>query len=481
MDCVKVFTISSVLISMLGFPKISVAEEDATSRCQAEECSHEQTQRNIAGGLQKSDTMIWDADILNFQLARVNDPNDGAYKAYQKLLSEADDILPLRATSVMDKQDLPGGRDKHDYWSFLTYFWPKKNSQGQYVEDPSNPFGAKTQWINDEASSGRNKTWQSKYPDLANFDKMMINTITLTLAYFYSKDEKYAEKARELIWTWFINDATKMTPHMKHAQGTPGKNGNDGTTTGIIDAARITFLLNCIGILKYSPSFTNADMEGMKNWARPYLSWLVTSQFGKDQSKRTNNHALWYDAQVASLYLFLKDEPGNIEKAKTILKNVKSKRIDKQIDSKGKMPEELRRPEARKYTHYALQAMAVLAQLADYLHTIDPSINVDLWGYNSSSKKSIRGAMAYIIPFCVKPTTWKSTGVFDNPIDIHDTLRHAMRKFPNERIFTTSFADLDNFYKNPHLKFPSKPEGPSNPMLEPDPNKIQRDRYILTN
>ena len=45
----------------------------------------------------------------------------------------------------------------------------------------------------------------------------------LSLAYFFTANEKYAAHAERFLRTWFLDSATAMNPNMKYAQGMKGK------------------------------------------------------------------------------------------------------------------------------------------------------------------------------------------------------------------------------------------------------------------
>ena len=56
---------------------------------------------------------------------------------------------------------------------------------------------------------------------------------TLSLAYYFSGDERYASKAVDVLEEWFLKDETKMNPNLNFAQGVPGR--LNGSSWGIID------------------------------------------------------------------------------------------------------------------------------------------------------------------------------------------------------------------------------------------------------
>src|SRR5437016_14240608 len=90
------------------------------------------------------------------------------------------------------------------------------------------------------------------------------------------------------------------------------------------------------------------------------------------ESRTTNNHAVWYDVQLADFALFA----GDVEAARQVISAVPSARIDTQIAPDGSMPRELERTRSLHYSNFNLQAFAELS-------TLGQLVNVDLWSYES--------------------------------------------------------------------------------------------------
>ena len=147
---------------------------------------------------------IWDSA----HLARVKaDLQQPAYAtAYRHLIEDAERHLDQQPLSVMMKEKTAVSGDKHDYLSLSRYFWP----------DPTKPDGLP--YINRDgvANPEREKL------DRPKVALMVSNITTLSLAWYFSGEEKYAQKAAEQLRVWFLNKDTRMNPNLNYAQIVPG-------------------------------------------------------------------------------------------------------------------------------------------------------------------------------------------------------------------------------------------------------------------
>jgi hypothetical protein len=229
--------------------------------------------------------------------------------------------------------------------------------------------------------------------DREAFGQMSDAVETLSLAWYLMERSPYAEHAAKLLRVWFLNKATAMNPNLEFGQAIPGL--TLGRDIGIIDTARLTRIVDAIGLLESSDAWTAADRDGMRRWCTEYLKWLRTSKHGLGEAKQPNNHGTWYDAQVVSLSLFL----GQTAPAREILEQVKSRRIDKHIEPDGRQPRELARTKSLGYSTMNLDGLFRLA-------TMGQEAGVDLWRHESSDGRSLRKALDYLAPYADQEKQW---------------------------------------------------------------------------
>ncbi|MBU2871110.1 alginate lyase family protein [Colwellia sp. E2M01] len=292
-------------------------------------------------------------------------------KAYELLLKKADSTLAMTNPSVMDKNFLPPSKNKHDYLSLSRYWWP----------DPKSADGLP--WIRKDGVT--NPDTQTDDVDRGRLSKTTSAIRILALAYYFSENEKYAQKGISLINTWFLDEKTKMNPHLQYAQSVPGN--PNGRRSGMLDGRLIPErVLDSITIFSASPAWTNEKATQMNSWLNDYLAWLTTSKLGKTGATQKNNHGSWYRFQIAALSWYLGDK-ALFEK--TIVATINS--FSEQFNEQGAQEHELQRTRAFFYSCFNLQALALVANLAEKGDT-------PIWRYQSPKGHSLTLAVEYLMP-----------------------------------------------------------------------------------
>jgi len=263
--------------------------------------------------------------------------------AYEELLEEAEMALGLAAPSVMNKTNLPPSGDKHDYMSMGPYWWP----------DPDSPDGLP--YIRKDGVVNPEREAYDKVPGALMSQAVMA----LSLSYYLTDDDRYADKASHLLHTWFLDDSTKMNPHLEFGQFIPGR-GN-GRSVGIIESRNFVFLTDYEQLLLSSPSWTESDQQGLRTWMKDFLSWLLTSELGQEEHSRGNNHGSWCDYQILALSQYC----GQPELAQPIIAELGAKRFYSQIANDGSQPEELTRTRSFSYSVFNLEALTKIMRLTD--------------------------------------------------------------------------------------------------------------------
>lgn len=300
------------------------------------------------------------------------------------LTARAERWLGQGPWTVVDKPRPAPSGDRHDYLSQAPYWWPTQ------PRTPENPWGCPY-----EQRDGERNPEVDTGTDRPDIGKVVDSSVTLSLAWYYTGDARYARHAATVLRTWFVDPATRMNPHLKHAQFIPCK--YEGRAIGIIDFSQMhTSVLDAVALLDTgAPSWTRADRTGVRAWHSAFLDWLLTSPFGKEEAAAKNNHGTFYDLQVAALAL----ATGDRALARSIVRGVPAKRIDPQIAADGSQPQELRRTRSWHYSTFDLVAYTRLAN-------IGRQVGVDLWAHRGPQGQSLAKAVHYLLPAATGAAGW---------------------------------------------------------------------------
>jgi len=295
------------------------------------------------------------------------------------MLKEADKALKQPARSVMDKSDVSVSGDKHDYYSVAPYWWP----------NPDTPDGLP--YINKDG------VWNYKErakTDADAFNQTCGNMQKLGLAYYFTGNEIYANKATELVRVWFLDKATKMNPNLNYGQAIKGiRAGSPGG--GVLEGLGFTKVLDGIALIDDSDAWSEENQANLKSWFTQYNTWLHETEFGKAAANPTNNIGTWYHVQAVYLYLYL----GETEKAKNLAKAGFDKLLDIQFSQDGAQPQEARRTKSFAYYNYNLSAWTQLAIVAT-------QAGFDGWNYTTKNGRSLRLGLAFMAQYADPDKPW---------------------------------------------------------------------------
>jgi len=327
-------------------------------------------------------TRLWNIDRLNQQKSLTSE-------AAKTILRGADKALSTDILTVMDKETIPPSGDKHDYISAGRYWWPDP-------KNPGGPYIRKDGVVNHE---------------IDKFDRgilaLMAKSVKeLSVAYFLTSDERYAEKAILNLRKWFLNPSTKMNPNMNFGQTISGRNNGKGRGEGIIDTYSFMDMLDGVELLKSSKHYTPQVAEGLKNWFATYLDWMMTTEIGNEEYTAKNNHGTAFDVQATRYALFV----GKEDIARKFIAEFPARRLFTQIEPDGSQPLELARTTALGYSTFNLTHILDMCCLAK-------SLNVDLFNAKSADGRSISKAIDFLTQFVGKPQShfpYKQIKEWDN-------------------------------------------------------------------
>jgi hypothetical protein len=273
--------------------------------------------------------------------------------------------------------------------------------------------------------------------DRSQFGSLTSAVKNLSLAWFFTGDEKYAKRAAYLLSVWFVEPETAMNPHLQFAQAVPGI--NTGRGIGIIDIRGMHTLTDAISLLELSGELKQSEIIGIRKWFGDMFKWLTQSSYGKDEDNYHNNHAVAYDVIVTSIARFL----GNDEYVKKKISEIPSRRIDPMIEADGRQPEELIRTNAFGYS---------VSNLRNFFDAAETGlkVGVNILDYKNPDGGSLRGALDFLAGFIGKKEKWKYqqiSGWEGTENNLGLLVRRAARYYKSEyysELWSSRFAEKMN-------------------------------------
>ena len=341
-------------------------------------------------------TFLWRPDALRLSKAQVM--KDPTLPAYVKLMRDADDALTRGPWSVTDKTKVPPSGDRHDYMSIAPYFWP----------DPSRPDGLP--YINRDGKINPERATEAF--DRTRLGEMANAVQALSLAYYFTGKQKYADRAALVLKTWFVDPRTRMKPNLAFAQGVPGR--MSGRSFGIIDSAELLPVVESIGLLGPSRALSEGDMTVLRQWFGDLSTWMTDTEPGRTERAAANNHAIWYDLELAEFSLFA----GKTELTRAVVSNFAEARIKPQFSKDGSLPQELKRTRSFHYSTWTMQATYDVAAIGECL-------GIDLWSWQDADGKGLKASTRFIAAYAGREKDWKWQEISQNPQDLYDALLRA--------------------------------------------------------
>lgn len=265
----------------------------------------------------------------------------------------------------------------HDYFSEGDYWWPDSlNPDGPYIQ----------------------KDGLTNPANFVDHRKMLIRfsvqTASLTAAFSITGEKHYAEHAMKHLRAWFVNDATRMNPHLLYAQAIKGR--FTGRGIGIIDTIHLVEIAQSILVLEEAGLFAPQEIAAIKAWFTEYLQWLLNHQYGKDELNAKNNHGTCWVMQSA-LFAKLTGDERTLEFCRNRFKSVL---LPDQMAMDGSFPLELKRTKPFNYSLFNLDAMSAICQILS-------TEKDDLWQFTLPDGRSIKKGIAFMAPFIADKSSWK--------------------------------------------------------------------------
>ncbi|KAF9291077.1 hypothetical protein BGZ68_005173 [Mortierella alpina] len=273
---------------------------------------------------------------------------------------------------IKPKSKIPPSGDIHDYTSLARYFW----------KNPNTADGLPYVRLDGKPNPDMDSVW-----DYRLLRKVFRDCYYMGQAYFWTGEERYAEKVVYRVKQWFLDPETRMNPNVKYGSLIFG---NDlGRAQGVLDMFKVYGMFDALKAIEGSKAMRAEPtlISDLQTWFTSYITWLDNSIQANQEKNAHNNHGTYFTVQYLSILEFL----GRDAEAKALAEESRTVRVGPQIRKDGAQPHETIRPISYFYSTFNLQGLILLAMQAD-------SHGVDLWHHRGpvttgliriNSKKSV--------------------------------------------------------------------------------------------
>ncbi|GJJ74678.1 hypothetical protein EMPS_07036 [Entomortierella parvispora] len=258
---------------------------------------------------------------------------------------------------------IPPSGDRHDYSSLARYFWRNPDTKDglPYVRWDGKP--------NPEMDS----VW-----DYRLMRKMFRDCVFMGQAYFWTGEERYAEKIVYRVKEWFLDEETKMNPNLKYGSLIFGH--DLGRAQGVLDMFKVYGMFDALKMIEGSRAMSSEPtlISDLQTWFTDYLDWIDSSVQAEQERNAKNNHGTYFSVQYVAILEFL----GLTKEAKQYCEEAKETRLRPQLQHNGAQPHETARPISFFYSTFNLQGLMLLAMQAE-------AHGVDLWHYKAPKEELV--------------------------------------------------------------------------------------------
>jgi len=154
-------------------------------------------------------------------------------------------------------------------------------------------------------------------PNKRHLELTIEHAKTLALAWFFTGSARYAQRARDKIFTWFLDPAISMYPDLRVA-GVHRGGTKFGRPEGIFDMARLPDLLNAAVMLEGAEGIWSAeDTSALQSWLFQYVDFLEKEPVAVYARMMGNYIGTNVDEQLLAAHLYLSDAPATQAESRT--------------------------------------------------------------------------------------------------------------------------------------------------------------------
>lgn len=293
------------------------------------------------------------------------------------IIKKAEEAQNQRALHLTDRVAEHSSGNPHEYYSNGDYWWP----------NPDTPDGMP--YIQHDGKTNPDNFGYHRYALRATRSAVA----SLAAGYKITGREEFAQRAVCLLREFFLDENTRMYPHLKYAQAIPGR--CTGRGIGIIDTLHLTEIPFAVKALEQSSSMTGEILSGLKEWFSNYLEWMNTHEYGIAERDYVNNHAICWHVQALSYAGFV----GNHKIIEECAERYKRVILPSQMRLDGGFDLELRRTKPYGYSIFVLDNLISLVHIAD-------KYGCDLWDFKLPDGRCARAALDFLMPYLLDKSKW---------------------------------------------------------------------------
>ena len=214
--------------------------------------------------------------------------------------------------------------------------------------------------------------------------RLSLHVPALAAAWTLTRDRRYATHAATHLRAWFLDEKTRMNPHLLYAQAITGR--FTGRGIGIIDTLHLVEVVRAIERARARRgALDGANATASAAGSIRYLTWMTTHAYGQAERDAKNNHGTCWVMQVAEFARYT----DRADLTAFCRERFKSVIVPGQIAADGSFPEELRRTKPYGYSLFNLDAMATICQILS-------TAGDDLWRFETPDGRGV--AKALVVP-----------------------------------------------------------------------------------
>ena len=229
---------------------------------------------------------------------------------------------------------------------------------------------------------------------------LIDHTVLMALAWYFSDDSRFADRAAHLLRTGFLDPASGMHPHLEYAQTEASEAGGQPGDV-ISDIKGFYYFLDAVRLIFRSGKLSLSEQQQFRQWCRKFLDWLLNSTQGKFAYAAQNYQGTYYDLQVAALTAFLDETQIMLR-----VLRVSSMRSVQQFHPDGSQPEELKRSDSLHYSVFNLHGWFNLNKLAVLA-------GMDLWNTSTYTSGCPATGLSWLLSFQREAWPYPQQRMFD--------------------------------------------------------------------